>query len=405
MLTGNNGHEKRPALVTYRPRDSMTKIPTTVAVIGAGIIGSWTALHLAEAGVKTTLIEQFPLPHSRGSSHGLSRAFRLLGDLELDRLDYSMDRWLALEKLTGDSLFIKTGLLNFGPRGDTVLEKHMAVLHAGGRPCEWLESEAIAARFPMLKYPQEWGAAWDPNGGILLAHRCLDAVQSRFKSLGGRIITARVESLDSAVDTGVQIRMRSDIHGKTEMSDFDRAVVCAGPWTAKLLPQLKGLLSSLRIPVTYWRDPSGSCSGANGFPILFNARLTGVYALPSCEYDGLVKVLFHGGPETDPDARDLVSFESYVKKISRYLREHLPMLEHRQPAILESCMYTMSPDNEPILDRLSNNLVVGCGFSGSGFKHSPASGKMLAALALGKADLIPQGFRADRYVLDRFKNN
>jgi len=37
-----------------------------VSVIGAGIIGSWTALHLAEAGISTTLIEQFPLPHARG---------------------------------------------------------------------------------------------------------------------------------------------------------------------------------------------------------------------------------------------------------------------------------------------------------------------------------------------------
>ncbi len=63
----------------------------SVCVIGGGIIGSWAALHLAEAGVRTTLVEQFPLPHTRGSSHGLSRAFRLLGELELGRLDYAFE--------------------------------------------------------------------------------------------------------------------------------------------------------------------------------------------------------------------------------------------------------------------------------------------------------------------------
>jgi len=56
-------------------------------------------------------------------------------------------------------------------------------------------------------------------------------------------------------------------------------------------------------------------------------------------------------------------------------------------------------------DRLARNLVVGCGFSGSGFKHSPATGRMLSALALGREDTLPEGFRAGRYVLDRFRNN
>lgn len=383
----------------------MNTLPATVGVIGGGIIGSWTALHLAEAGRRTTLFEQFPRPHTRGSSQGASRAFRLLGDDPLDRLDYALDRWRALEKATGETLFIKTGLLNFGPPGDPYLEKHMAVLRNAGRPCQWLESDVIAARFPMLRYPDAWGAAWDPQGGILLAHRCLNAVQSRFQALGGRIVTARVASVDARVDAGARIRVRSTTTGKTETLCFDRAVVCTGPWTAKLLPRLAGLLRSLRIPVTYWRDPSGQCSVAKGCPILFNARLTGVYGLPSCEYDGLVKVLFHGGPETDPDTRDLAACEPYINKVSRYVRDHLPLLDHRQPAILEACMYTMTPDGEPIVDRLAGNLVVGCGFCGSGFKHSPATGWMLAALALEQEAMLSEGFRAGRYGLDRFENN
>jgi sarcosine oxidase/L-pipecolate oxidase len=356
---------------------------------------------LAEAGVHTTLIEQFPLPHTRGSSHGLSRAFRFLGELELDRLDYSLFRWQALEKVIGDTLFIKTGLLNFGRPGDPDLQKYMAVLADGGRPYEWLESEAIAARFPMINYPKEWGAASDPNGGILIGHRCLTAVQSRFIALGGQIVTGRVESVDPRVGAGVRIDVRRNTADNTESLSFDRAVICAGPWTAKLLPQLSEVLHSVLTPVTYWRDPSGSYSASSGFPILFNARLTDIYGIPSSEYHGLVKMLFHGGAETDPDTRDMASFEPHIKKVKRYIRKHLPLLDHSKPAILESCMYTMTPDSYPILDRVADKLVVGCGFSGSGFKHSPASGRMLAALALGQA--VPEGFRSDRYMLDRLE--
>jgi sarcosine oxidase/L-pipecolate oxidase len=381
----------------------MNKKSASVSVIGGGIIGSWTALHLVEAGVRTTLIEQFPLPHTRGSSHGLSRVFRFLGELEMDRLDYSLDRWQALEQASGETLFVRTGLLNFGPAADPDLEKFTAVLRDSDRPVEWLESETISARFPMLEYAEGWGAAWDPGGGILIAHRCLNSVQSRFLALGGRIITGRVESLESHVDDGARIEVRSNTTGSVAELSFDRAVVCAGPWTARLVPQLSGLLRSLLTPVTYWSDPTGSYSASSGFPIIFNARLTGIYGIPSCEYHGLVKMLYHGGPETDPDTRDMVSVKSYVDKVSNYVREHLPRLDYRNPAIQETCMYTMTPDSNPVIDKLDDGLVVGCGFSGSGFKHSPATGRMLAALALEEQETVPKGFRADRYTMRRFQ--
>ena len=278
----------------------------------------------------------------------------------------------------------------------------MEVLRNSERPVEWLDHETIAARFPMLSYPEEWGAAWDPNGGLLVAHQCLNAVQSQLLARGGRIITSRVESLVPDTRSGVRIDVRSSETGMTEQLSFDRVIVCAGPWTARLLPQLKEVLRTLLTPVTYWSDPTGRYSASSGLPILFNARLTGIYGLPSYEYPGLVKMLYHGGPESDPDTRDLASAEEYVEKVASYVRDHLPLLNHREPAIRESCMYTMSPDGNPVIDRLTDNVVAGCGFSGSGFKHAPATGRMLAALALDQDEAIPEGFRADRYVLSRF---
>jgi len=114
-------------------------------------------------------------------------------------------------------------------------------------------------------------------------------------------------------------------------------------------------------------------------------------------------MLYHGGPESDPDRRDLASTKSYVKKVKHYVREHLPLLDHKNPAIQETCMYTMMSDDSPVIDRLDDNTAIGCGFSGSGFKHSPATGFMLAALALGQEDVIPKDFRADRYTLGRLQ--
>jgi len=389
--------------VPANPENKLKNSSARVCIIGGGIIGSWAGLHLAEAGAHVTLIEQFPLPHTRGSSHGLSRAFRFLGELELGRLDYSLTRWLAMQEAIGEDLFIKTGLLNFGPCGDPELERFMNVLKDGSRPVQWLDKETIANRFPMLSYSEDWGAAFDPNGGILVAHRCLNAVQSKFLELGGRIVTGCVEFLEPQGARGVSVDVRTSDNDMIDTRSFDHAVVCAGPWTAKLVPRLEAHLSSLLTPVTYWHDPTGSYSVSSGFPIIFNARLTGVYGIPGYEYPGMMKMLYHGGPKSDPDRRDSASSESYVKKVKHYVREHLPLLDHEKPAIRETCMYTMMADGTPVIDRLDNNTVIGCGFSGSGFKHSPATGMMLAALALGQDEAIPIDFRADRYVLRRLQ--
>jgi sarcosine oxidase/L-pipecolate oxidase len=42
-----------------------------VIVIGAGIMGSASAYHLAKRGQRVLLLEQFPFLHKRGSSHGV----------------------------------------------------------------------------------------------------------------------------------------------------------------------------------------------------------------------------------------------------------------------------------------------------------------------------------------------
>jgi sarcosine oxidase/L-pipecolate oxidase len=49
-------------------------------------------------------------------------------------------------------------------------------------------------------------------------------------------------------------------------------------------------------------------------------------------------------------------------------------------------MYAMTPDEDFILDRFPgyDNVVLGAGFSGHGFKFGPLIGDLLAALLLGE---------------------
>ena len=98
------------------------------------------------------------------------------------------------------------------------------------------------------------------------------------------------------------------------------------------------------------------------------------------------------------------SVNDELKYVSNYVKKHLPGLDHGNgnPAILEKCLYTNTTDSQPIVDHYGPSVILGCGFSGSGFKNSPAWGKMLACLALSKEKEIPDGFQLERYRLERF---
>lgn len=387
-------------------------IPKSYCVIGGGIVGSWTALQLIRDGVPTTLIEQFPFDHTRGSSHGGSRAFRLLEDGDLSMLIDSLSEWKNLEKSISDSLFVETGLINFGENDDPYLLKSMNMVEQCGYHVKWLGSEEISKRYPMIQYPKNWGAAYDETAGLLIASKCVSAVRNEFSKLGGKIIHAVTKSVKSSNKGHAKVKIRHPLDLEENLL-FKKAVVCAGPWTSKLFPQLKSILTTKLIPVTYWRELNDQgkpienperqvYSATNGFPIIFNARLANVYAIPSYEYPGLVKVLYHGGPNVDPDSRDTGDLQSYIQYVSDYVKTHFPNLDYSEPSISERCMYTCTSDNLPILDKIEENIVLGAGFSGSGFKHSPSTGKILASLALGKENELPQGYQRSRFKLDRF---
>jgi sarcosine oxidase len=67
---------------------------------------------------------------------------------------------------------------------------------------------------------------------------------------------------------------------------------------------------------------------------------------------------------------------------AEYVRDRLPGLD---PAGLaaETCLYTMTADEDFVLDR-EGPLVVGGGCSGHAFKFGPLLGEYLADLALGE---------------------
>lgn len=354
-----------------------------VAVVGGGVMGLSAAHCLAAYGRDTVLMDQFPLPHTRGSSGGHTRITRLAnyGDPALTSImKDSFDRWLQLEHQSGVNLFRPAPLLTVGSMSsentENVLDNVMTSIHVSGSTPEALDVDTANQRF-RTSFPDNYKAVVDPSAGVLMADKCLKTLQNLFLNNGGRV-------LDGWPVTSITPGETVELRGPKGRVRAKAAVLCPGPWAGPLLGRL-GVQIPVRaekIGVYYWkvRDPKTPV-----FTFIDLSRSENhFYALPDYEYPGYIKLCYHAGLRADPDERDKVNMSTVQRRTEDYVKRFFPCLEPK-PSVVESCMYTITPDNNFVLDRHPkyHNLVFGAGFSGTGFKIAPACGDALAKMAMG----------------------
>ncbi len=123
-----------------------------VAVVGAGVFGSWIALELQKSGRRVLLVDAYGPGNARSSSGGLTRVIRMgYGEQEIyARWSLrSLEMWKELFRQAAyASLFQQTGVLWMAREQDPLTLKSAAMLAKLGVPHERLGRRELEARWP-----------------------------------------------------------------------------------------------------------------------------------------------------------------------------------------------------------------------------------------------------------------
>ena len=342
-----------------------------VVVVGSGALGSAAARSLGDRGVETVLLEQFRVGHVRGSSHGTARIFRLSYEQE-DYVRMAVDAvalWRDLERRAGEPLLIQTGGLDVGPdAGDC--ERAM---RACGVESAWLSAVEVAGRYPGVSVDGRGPVLFQEQFGVSLADRTVAAQVNLARQSG---VDIREEAPAIAIEPdpgGVVVRTAGgDVAARTVVlaaGGWNRWVLDAAvrsfaasggePLPMKVVPEMIPTLQQ----VSYFAplDPS-----VRWPTFIERGRGLDWYSVPPDGGAAGVKVGRHlPGRRIDPSEGPFEVDPAEEAACTEFARKNLPGVDPT-PVKTETCLYTMTADEDFVIDRIGPIVVAG-GCSGHAF--------------------------------------
>ena len=357
-----------------------------VIVIGIGGMGSATIYHLAKRGLNVLGIEQFDIPHDRGSSHGLTRIIRLAyyEDPSYVPLLYrAYALWGELEHETGDKLFYQTGSIDMGPEDSAVFAGSLQSCLEHNLKHEVLESRQLTERFPGYRLPTNIRSVFQPQGGLLVPEKCITSHVTIAKQQGAIIHTReRVMGWDIMADARVKVSTDRAIY------TAEKLVICGGAWANKLVPLLEPVAIPERQVLIWMETKRPEWFIPERFPV-WNAQVEEgrYYGFPEFNPSGHTPGMkfgrwHHRDEVCDPDILDRYVYPEDEALLRKFGDRYFPDGAGKT-LDMKVCMFTNTFDEHWILEALPDapQVTVAAGFSGHGFKMASVVGELMADLA------------------------
>ena len=362
-------------------------------------MGMAAGYYLSKSGKKTLLLDSFHPPHNKGSHHGETRIIRYAyaeGEEYVPFILKAQELWNKLERDTGKSLFIPTGVLSVGNRESNFIQNTISSSTTYSLPLEVMDPAEVQNRWSGITMLNDSVGCFEPTSGVLKCEESIKAYQMLAEMNGATILSnSRVKEIHIQEE-----KVTIKTSDKTFYSDS--LVVAAGAWSGHLLSMLDLNLPLTPVRKTFaWFDANEKIYNTNDFPAFAFETSRGLYyGFPSVDGAGLKVGRHDGGERINPD-EGMKQFGEIVEDeedLIQFLNQYLPEIGRLKDG--KTCMYTLTPDEKFVIDvhPKYSNVAIAAGFSGHGFKFSSAVGQALSNLIVsGKNEIDISQFSIDRF--------
>lgn len=373
-------------------------------VIGAGVIGSSVAYHLARLGARQVLVLdrlQIGAGTSTQSSGILRTHYSVIENVELAKRSWSVFKDFAgyLGDEDASAGLVKCGYLICAPEGPKLepLRQSLAGQERMGVEVRLLDRDAARELLPIAHFDDAALIGYEPEAGFADAYLVATGFARAARRLGVKIMEGvNVERLlmEGGKVVGVQTS-QGTFHSNTVISTQNIWATDIEQWTGVPTPVKaeRHAVLALEGPEAYsFQMPVFKDLGSPG--MLYCRSYGGNQMLVS---EGTV-----GETLAAPDNEQGDISMDYVVEVGAQVAERFPSFGEAGLASSWTGVYDVTPDWNPVLGRLPDvpGLVVGYGFSGHGFKLSPGVGLVLAQEALGLPTEVPLA----PYAHERFRS-
>jgi sarcosine oxidase / L-pipecolate oxidase len=341
-----------------------------------------------------TIVDRGPIPHPDAASTDITKAIRMeygADALYTELMERALPLWREANDRYRQPLFHETGFALLASRplepGDFEHDS-LALLSARGHSVERLDAAAIGRRFPCFRPGRFVDGTFNPRGGWADSAAVIEALCQDARRRGVAFVEATVAPAARGPATGVELASGDRIAA-------DVVVVAAGTWSARLLPELDGVLHSVAQPVVHFA-PTAPERFMSPRLATWGADIgrTGFYGFPATPA-GIVKLANHGpGAPCDPDT-PREDGADHLSRFRELVCDILPELASAPCVKQRVCLYSDTPDGDFWIDHHPDRpgLVVATGGSGHGFKFGPVIGEIVADVVERKSNPHAERFR------------